>query len=145
ANQPGLREEVERFFADAPPGAIDAEIDLDKGHGRIEDRRVFVSRDVDWLNGQRRFPGEHRFPRIAALAKIETRTELKDRCRRENRYFVASRPLTPKQLAQAVRGPLTRTRCPDFRAGRIVDRAPRLAAHVAPKSRKCLDSLSPWP
>jgi predicted transposase YbfD/YdcC len=104
ANQPSLRGEVERFFADAPPGAIDTEIDLDKGHGRIEDRRVFVSCDVDWLNGQRRFPGEHRFPKIAAIAKIDTQTELKDRCRRETRYFVASRPLAAKQLAQAVRG-----------------------------------------
>jgi hypothetical protein len=66
ANQPSLRDEVERFFADAPPEAIDRHFDLDKGHGRIEDRRVFVSRDIDWLNGQRRFPGEHRFPGVAA-------------------------------------------------------------------------------
>lgn len=104
ANQPGLRQEVERFFADAPPQALDIDIDLDKGHGRIEDRRVFVSRDIDWLNGQRRFPGEHRFPKLAAVAKIETRTELKDRCRRETRYFICSRPVSAKDLAQAVRG-----------------------------------------
>jgi predicted transposase YbfD/YdcC len=103
ANQPGLRQEVERFFADAPPGTLDADLDLDKGHGRIEDRRVFVSRDVDWLNGQRRFPGEHRFPKIAAVAKIETRTELKDSCRRETRYFIASRPMSASDLAHAVR------------------------------------------
>lgn len=104
ANQPGLRDEVERFFADAPADALDVDVDLDKGHGRIEDRRVFVSRDVDWLNGQRRFPGEHRFPKVAAVAKIETRTELRDRCRRETRYFVASRPISASDLAQAVRG-----------------------------------------
>lgn len=104
ANQPGLRQEVERFFADAPPDALDTDVDLDKGHGRIEDRRVFVSRDVDWLNGQRRFPGEHRFPKIAAVAKIETRTALKDRCRRETRYFVVSRSISAKDLAHAVRG-----------------------------------------
>lgn len=104
ANQPSLRQEVERFFADAPPEALDLDLDLDKGHGRIEDRRVFVSRDIDWLNGHRRFPGEHRFPKLAALAKVETRTELRDRCRRETRYFIASRPMSAKDLAQAVRG-----------------------------------------
>jgi predicted transposase YbfD/YdcC len=104
ANQPSLRQEIERFFADAPPETLDVEVDLDKGHGRIEDRRVFVSRDVEWLGGQRRFPGEHRFPKLAAVAKVETRTELKDRCRRETRYFICSRPISAKHLAQAVRG-----------------------------------------
>lgn len=103
ANQPSLRGEVERFFADAPPEALDAHRDLDKGHGRIEDRRVFVSRDIDWLNGQRRFPGEHRFPKIAAVAKVETRTELADRCRRETRYFIVSRLMTAEDLAKAIR------------------------------------------
>jgi predicted transposase YbfD/YdcC len=104
ANQPSLRDEVERFFTDAAPDALDRHDDLDKGHGRIEDRRVFVSRDIDWLNGQRRFPGEHRFPNIAAVAKVETRTELADRCRRETRFFIVSRPMTAKHLAEAVRG-----------------------------------------
>jgi len=104
ANQPSLRDEVERFFSDAPPEAIDVHRDLDKGHGRIEDRRVFVSRDIDWLNGQRRFPGEHRFPKIAVVAKVETRTELADRCRRETRFFIASRPMTAKEMAEAIRG-----------------------------------------
>lgn len=104
ANQPGLRQEVERFFADAPETTLDRDIDVDKGHGRIEDRRVFVSRDVDWLTGERRFPGEQRFPKIAAVAKVETRTELADRCRRETRYFIVSRPITARDLAHAVRG-----------------------------------------
>ena len=40
---------------------------------------------------------------MAAIAKIETRTELADRRRRETRYFIASRPLSAAELAQAVR------------------------------------------
>lgn len=104
ANQSHLQGEIERFFADAPPAALDAHVDLDKGHGRIEDRRAYVSRDVDWLIGERRFPGEHRFPAIACVGKIETRTELSDRCRRETRFFMSSRQLTAQQLAEAVRG-----------------------------------------
>jgi predicted transposase YbfD/YdcC len=104
ANQPSLQGEVERFFADAPADSLDVFTDLDKGHGRIEDRRVFVSRDVDWLTGDRRFPGEHRFPKVAAVAKVETRTELADRCRRETRVFISSRPMTAIDLAHAIRG-----------------------------------------
>jgi predicted transposase YbfD/YdcC len=103
ANQPSLRDEIERFFADAPPEAIDVDTDVDKGHGRIEDRRVFVSCDIDWLDGDRRFPGEHRFPKVAAIAKVETRTELADRCRWETRFFVASRTMTAKDFASAIR------------------------------------------
>ncbi len=101
ANQPGLRAEVERFFfADALLEALDADLDVDKGHGRIEDRRVFVSRDVDWLVGQRRFPGEYRFPNIAAVAKIETWTELRTVAANETRYFICSRAICAKHLAQ---------------------------------------------
>ena len=103
ANQSVLLGEVERFFADAPPEALDTHRDLDKGHGRIEDRRASVSRDVGWMTGERRFPGEARFPAIACVARVETRTELADRCRCETRFFISSRPLTAAQLAEAVR------------------------------------------
>ncbi|HJR01643.1 MAG TPA: ISAs1 family transposase [Methylomirabilota bacterium] len=103
ANQSHLQGEIERFFQDAPPESLEVFVDVDKGHGRIEDRRVFVSKDVEWLVGDRRFPGEHRFPAIAAVAKVETRTELADRCRRETRLFITSRPLSAQDLAAAVR------------------------------------------
>ena len=103
ANQTRLLAEIERFFEDAPPERIERCVDLDKGHGRIEDRRVFVSRDVDWLVGERRYTHEPHFPHIAAVAKVETRTELADRCRYESRYFIASRALTAEAFAEAVR------------------------------------------
>ena len=49
-------------------------------------------------------PREHRFPKIAAVAKVETRTELVDRCRRETRYFIVSRLMTAEELHEAIRG-----------------------------------------
>lgn len=104
ANQSCLLGEIERFFGETSPEALDIDHDLDKGHGRIEDRRVFVSHDVGWLVTDRRFPGEPRFPAIAAIIKVETRTELSDRCRRESRFFISSRRLTAKEVAEAVRG-----------------------------------------
>ncbi len=104
ANQSNLLGEIDRFFAQAAPETLDIDRDLDKGHGRIEDRRVFVSHDVGWLITDRRFPGEPRFPAIAAMIKIESRTELSDRCRSESRFFISSRAMTARQVAEAVRG-----------------------------------------
>ncbi len=103
-NQPTLRAEIETFFADAPPTSLDSFTDLDKGHGRIEQRTVTLAREVDWLTGDRRFPGELRLPGVAAVIKVAARTELKDRGRFDTRYYVSSASLTAHAAAQAVRG-----------------------------------------
>ena len=47
-------------------------------------------RQVDWLDGERRFPGELRFRDARAIVKIDTQTELKDRCRFDARYSITS-------------------------------------------------------
>ncbi|MFO1119844.1 MAG: ISAs1 family transposase [Rhodospirillales bacterium] len=107
ANQPTLRAEVEAAFtaaAAAPDGAVETSVSLDKGHGRIEERRMAVLREVDWMRGERRFPGELRLPGIACLLRAETRVEAAGRSRCETRYFVSSRPLSATDAAAAVRG-----------------------------------------
>ena len=104
ANQPTLRAEIESLFRDFVPGPDDTDIDHDKGHGRIERRAVSVAREVDWLRGERRFPGELRLPGVATIIKVETRTELRDRSRFETRYYISSAALTAKAAANAVRG-----------------------------------------
>lgn len=45
ANQSGWRKAIKPFFADAPPEAQGGQDNIDKGHARIEERRVCVSRD----------------------------------------------------------------------------------------------------
>lgn len=104
ANQPTLRAEVEACFADAPAALLERHSDVDKGHGRIEQRTVTVTREVDWLTGDRRFPGELRLPEVAAIIKVESRTELKDRCRFDTRYYIASAAMSAARAAEAVRG-----------------------------------------
>jgi predicted transposase YbfD/YdcC len=104
ANQPGLREEIERYFVDAPAAAIETAVDNDKGHGRVEQRSVSVSREVDWLQGERRFPGEWRLPAVTTLVRVCARTGFADRCRVETRYDVSSAALSAKHAADAVRG-----------------------------------------
>jgi predicted transposase YbfD/YdcC len=103
ANQPSLRTEIESFFATAPTATLESVTDIDKGHGRIEQRTVTVAREVDWLNGDRRFPGELRLPQIATLVRVAARAELKDRSRFETRYYVSSATLSAASAAAAVR------------------------------------------
>jgi predicted transposase YbfD/YdcC len=104
ANQPTLRSEIEDYFANAPADILDSVIDLDKGHGRIEERSVTVSRETEWLAGERRFPGELRLPGATTIIKVRSRTELKDRCRTDTRYYISSAALTAEAAAHAVRG-----------------------------------------
>ena len=103
ANQPTLRKDIETCFAEAPATAVDHVRTFDKGHGRIEQRDIFVLREVDWLNGARRFPGELRLPGVAAIVKVQSRTQLRDRCRFDTRYFVTSANLTAEQAADWIR------------------------------------------
>jgi predicted transposase YbfD/YdcC len=104
ANQPTLRREIETFFAEAPDAGLERCADTDKGHGRIEQRTVTVAQEVDWLSGDRRFPGELRLPDVAAIIRVESKAELKDRCRFETRYYITSARLTADVAAHAVRG-----------------------------------------
>ena len=104
ANQPTLCAETKAAFDAVEPGAIDRFVDHDKGHGRIEQRTVSVIGEVDWLDGDRRFPGELRLPAASCVVRVNSRAKLSDRCRQETRYYISSAGLTAEQAAEAVRG-----------------------------------------
>lgn len=105
ANQPTLRKEIEEFFANAPEANLEPiDSEFDKGHGRIEQRTVTLAREVGWLSGERRFPGELRLPDVAAIIRVQSKAELKDRCRFETRYYITSAKFDANAAAQAVRG-----------------------------------------
>jgi predicted transposase YbfD/YdcC len=107
ANQPTLRAEVEAAFAEAESrrgDRLETHADLDKGHGRIEERHTAVLRDTDWLDGARRFPGELRLPGAACIVRAETRVEAKGTTRTETRYFISPRALSATDAATAIRG-----------------------------------------
>jgi predicted transposase YbfD/YdcC len=75
ANQPSLRAEVEACFATAPPNTVETRTTHDKGHGRIEQRTTSVMREVNWLSGDRRFPGELRLPGVACIVRVQACVE----------------------------------------------------------------------
>ena len=105
-NQPTLQADIEAAFEAADRGQVEVEVDvdLDKGHGRIETRTVSVLRQVDWLDGDRRFPGELRFPDARAIIRVEARTEFKDRSRFDTRYYITSSACSAAALGKTIRG-----------------------------------------
>lgn len=103
-NQPSLRREIESYFETARPGELQTAVDVDKDHGRLETRTVSVAHEVDWLLSNRRHPGEHRFPGLAAIIKVESVVEKAGGVSCERRFYIASAPLSPTRAAQAIRG-----------------------------------------
>jgi len=103
ANWPALHAEIERYFADAPATAFDRLATTDGDHGRIEIRRHLVTRDVAWLTGDRRHPGEPRFPGLAAIAMVEAEVERAGTTSIARRYYLSSMALDAASFARAVR------------------------------------------
>jgi predicted transposase YbfD/YdcC len=88
-NQSNLNGDVRLFFeamdehTDKP--SIQINRNLDKGHGRIEERIALVTSDIDWL--QRR----HNWPGLRSIGKIIARVTGKDgRETEEERYYISS-------------------------------------------------------
>ncbi len=111
ANQPSLRAQTQDAFAVA--AVLDVFVDYDKGHGRIEQRTVDVIHEVDWLDGDRRFPGEFRLPGAATIIRVRSRVELADRYVRAAGDRRHTQPFDPSAsvlvpLSQNRRKPLSR-------------------------------------
>jgi predicted transposase YbfD/YdcC len=103
-NRPATFADVEAFFADPPPGAVETCTTTDGGHGRIEVRRHAVRHDVAWLLSDRRYPGEVAFPGLAMLGMVESETERGGKTSRERRYYLGSARLDATTFARVVRG-----------------------------------------
>jgi predicted transposase YbfD/YdcC len=104
ANQPSLRAEIEDCFTTVQPESVGTYTEHDKGHGRIEQRNVSVIRDVDWLCGERRFPGELRLPKVGCMVRVHASVQRGDKQSEETRYYISSATLDAQRAAQAVRG-----------------------------------------
>ena len=103
ANQPTLRADIEACFASAKPGVVQAHVEHDKGHGRIEQRTTSLMREVDWLSGDRRFPGELRLPGAACIIRVQASVQRGSASHAETRYYISSAGLDAQTAHQAVR------------------------------------------
>jgi predicted transposase YbfD/YdcC len=104
-NWPATYAQVEAMFATPPDGpSIQRSQTIDGEHGRIETRRHAICHDVDWLFSKRRYPGEFRFPGLAAIGMVASETERNGTVEREKRYYLCSTRLDVDSFARVVRG-----------------------------------------
>jgi predicted transposase YbfD/YdcC len=72
---------------------------LEKGHGRIEERRVFATADIDWIVEKEEWQG------LRSIVMVESVREMIGGQRStERRYFISSLAADAKQIGAAVRG-----------------------------------------
>ncbi len=102
-NQGTLYEEV-KLFLDQGIGTdfkgIEHDFDeqTDGGHGRIEIRRTWVTREVDWFEDRAQWPG------LRSFAAVECERTAGEKTSCERRYFISSLDGTnAEMIAQAVR------------------------------------------
>jgi predicted transposase YbfD/YdcC len=102
-NQRSLAEEVTLFFDTPEQRSLAPFETTDADRGRVETRRHWVSHDVAWLNGDRRAPGEPRFPGLGAIAMAGACAERGGKTTIARRFFLSSLPLDAPLPARAVR------------------------------------------
>lgn len=101
-NQGSLNEDV-RLFLETELKKTDSSAiedryeDIDKGHGRIESRKCFVSSQIDWLNQKDQWTG------LKTIAMIEEVQEVNGKVSKENRFFICSLPSDAERIASAIR------------------------------------------
>jgi len=103
-NHGNLHQEIKDYFYWAErqqAGAI--ELDeyrtIEKGHGRIEERRVVVTEDIDWIVEKEEWQA------LRSIVMVESVREIIGGQRStERRYFISSLAADAKQIGAAVRG-----------------------------------------
>ena len=102
-NQGTLHEDVKVFFEESR--SVDfRDIEhsfhesVDKGHGRIEIRRCWLSSDTSWLQER------HQWPHLASMAAVECEQHVRQKVTTETRYFISSLNKDAEKMAEAIRG-----------------------------------------
>lgn len=104
-NWPATYAQVEGVFATPPAElTIQRSQTVDGEHGRIETPSHAICHDVDWLFSDRRYPGEFRFPGLAAIGMVASETERNGTIEREKRYYLCSTRLDVDRFARIVCG-----------------------------------------
>jgi len=72
---------------------------LEKGHGRIEERRVFATEDIDWIVEKQQWSG------LRSVVMVESEREIIGGVKStERRFFISSLAADAEQIGAAVRG-----------------------------------------
>lgn len=101
-NQGVLKSEVETFFQDAVASNweyLDFERceSVEKGHGRIDTRTVYLVKDMaDCID-------EKRWPKIQSVIMVNSKRRIKDKETEESRYYITSSSMGVTEAALAIR------------------------------------------
>ena len=69
----------------------------EKGHGRIETRRHWITDNVEWMANKKDWAN------LQAIGVVESIRQIKDKITTDRRYYIASIPQDAKLFAKAVR------------------------------------------
>ena len=96
-NQGTLYDDVKLLFDEKECLNITTNQHLSKGHGRIEDRRIYATEDIEYINEQ------HKWPHLKTIIKTEYQRVDKENSQTETLYYISSREADPKKLQDAIR------------------------------------------
>jgi predicted transposase YbfD/YdcC len=102
-NHPKLIDEVENYFNQAREAGkeyapLDENEQEEKGHGRLEYRKVYATDDLEWLEQR----GE--WEDLRSIAKVESVRVVQGEYQTESRYYISSLRPDAELLAKAIRG-----------------------------------------
>ncbi len=102
-NQSTLHEEVKNFLEDAQAGgfpkiAHDFLETSERGHGRVETRRYWITADIDWLTPQAQWE------KLTTIGMVESIREIQGQVTVERRFYISSMAANAREFARAVRG-----------------------------------------
>jgi predicted transposase YbfD/YdcC len=97
-NQGTLHKEVRALLEGQAQDEAPGDVKVEKGHGRVETRRVWVTDRVDWIDPRSTFPG------LKTLVMVESEREMASGKKSvERRCFLSSLPPDAERLGQKVR------------------------------------------
>lgn len=99
-NQGTLEEDIKLYFEgelNRKNADLERDQSIEKGHGRIETRKAFVSHDVGWLQQK------ERWKKLSSIIMVEATREVKGKASTERRFYISSREGTAKELGDRIR------------------------------------------
>jgi predicted transposase YbfD/YdcC len=105
-NQETIHEEIKAVFnsrnesvknVDCPKTEMEEASEIEKGHGRLEERTVRVCKDVSWLKREKKWKS------VNSLIEIRAHRTIKGRRSTEKRYYLSSLEAKAKDFLKWVR------------------------------------------
>lgn len=101
-NQGTLHDEAENFFdqvmgVEPQEAGCDYTKTVEKDHGRIEEREIWITSDLDWLRDREEWKG------LKSLICIRSTRHEKEKMTVERRYYISSLITTAERIGQVIR------------------------------------------